>query len=175
MAAVTALPHRDDRPQIAVTPHLGEMAHLCHADKDALACHPAQAATRAAAAWQAVVALKGATTCIATPNARLWRHTGGNVGLATSGSGDVLAGLILGLAARGAPLEQAVAWGVAVHALAGEWLAARVGPLGYLAREIPGEFPALLLHLAGQESDTTGTSLASEFPRARRPAERHPA
>jgi NAD(P)H-hydrate repair Nnr-like enzyme with NAD(P)H-hydrate dehydratase domain len=74
----------------------------------------------------------------------MWQHEGGNVGLASSGSGDVLAGIIAGLAARGATLEQASCWGVALHALAGERLAARIGLLGYLARELPDEIPSLL-------------------------------
>jgi Histidine phosphatase superfamily (branch 1)/Carbohydrate kinase len=63
------------------------------------------------------------------PDGRLWRHDGGNVGLATSGSGDVLSRLIAGFAARGATIEQASSWGVALHARAGNALAARVGML----------------------------------------------
>jgi membrane fusion protein (multidrug efflux system) len=72
----------------------------------------------------------------------------GNVGLAISGSGDTLAGIIAGLAARGASLEQAAAWGIALHASAGEQLSIRYGVLGYLAREISAEIPALLRTLA---------------------------
>jgi NAD(P)H-hydrate repair Nnr-like enzyme with NAD(P)H-hydrate dehydratase domain len=90
------------------------------------------------------VALKGAETWIATPQGRCWRHAGGNVGLATSGSGDVLAGLIAGLLARGAPPEQAAAWGIALHARAGRRLCERLGPLGLLARELAAEVPALM-------------------------------
>ena len=55
-----------------------------------------------------------------------------------------------GLAARGAPLEQAAAWGVALHALAGDQLARRWGLLGYLAREIPAEVPGLMEELQGE-------------------------
>jgi NAD(P)H-hydrate repair Nnr-like enzyme with NAD(P)H-hydrate dehydratase domain len=98
---------------------------------------PAAAALDAAARWNATVALKGAETFVATPEGELWRHDGrGLVGLATSGSGDVLAGVIAGLAARGAPLAQAAAWGVTLHARAGAALARRVGTLGTLAREL---------------------------------------
>ncbi|HEY0709171.1 MAG TPA: NAD(P)H-hydrate dehydratase, partial [Polyangia bacterium] len=71
-----------------------------------------------------------------------------NVGLATSGSGDVLAGIMAGLAARGASPVQAAAFGVHLHARAGEVLARKVGPLGYLAREIMAEIPPLMAHLA---------------------------
>ena len=129
---------------VLLTPHAGEMAHLSATDKDSVLANPADAARQAARRWNAMVALKGATTHIAAPDGRLWRHDGGNVGLAISGSGDALSGIIAGLAARGAPLEQACAWGVALHARAGERLAQRLGPLGYLAREIAHEVPALL-------------------------------
>jgi NAD(P)H-hydrate repair Nnr-like enzyme with NAD(P)H-hydrate dehydratase domain len=61
----------------------------------------------------------------------------------------VLAGIIAGLIARGASLEQAAAWGVRLHALAGESLAERYGPVGYLARELAAEVPALMDRLGG--------------------------
>jgi NAD(P)H-hydrate repair Nnr-like enzyme with NAD(P)H-hydrate dehydratase domain len=125
------------------------MAHLTGRDKAAIESDPREAATEAARRWNAVVALKGATTWIARPDGELWRHDGGNVGLAVSGSGDTLAGIIVGLAARGAPLEQAAAWGVALHARAGERLAQRVGTIGYLARELADEVPALMRALGG--------------------------
>jgi ADP-dependent NAD(P)H-hydrate dehydratase len=124
------------------------MAHLTDADKDTIAAHPQEAALNAARAWNAVVALKGAITHIAAPEGRVWRHEGGNVGLATSGSGDVLSGIIAGLVARGASFEEASMWGVALHARAGAKLAERLGPLGYLAREIPDEVPALMAALS---------------------------
>ncbi|RZT10081.1 yjeF C-terminal region, hydroxyethylthiazole kinase-related [Duganella sp. CF402] len=133
---------------VLLTPHAGELAGLSGADKDDIQAQPEAAARQAAQRWQATVALKGALTVIANVNNQEWRHEGGNSGLAISGSGDVLAGIITGLAARGAPLEQAAAWGVALHALAGEQLALKHGPLGYLAREISKEIPALLRAVA---------------------------
>lgn len=133
---------------VLLTPHAGELAHLSGADKAAILGDPQGAALRGAARWNAVLALKGAQTVIASPDAEVWQHQGGNIGLAISGSGDALAGIIVGLAARGAPLEQAAAWGVALHAAAGEQLTLRFGVLGYLAREIAAEVPALLRTLA---------------------------
>lgn len=133
---------------VLLTPHAGELSHLSGRSKDDICAAPAEAAQAAAQKWNAVVALKGATTVIGAPDGRLWRHQGGNVGLAISGSGDTLAGIIAGLAARGATLEQAAAWGVALHASAGEQLSIRYGVLGYLAREISAEVPALLRTLA---------------------------
>jgi ADP-dependent NAD(P)H-hydrate dehydratase len=135
---------------VLFTPHAGEMAHLLGRSKQEVLADPEQAAISAAQRWNSVVALKGATTLIATPSAGRWRHEEGQPGLATSGSGDVLAGLIAGLLAQGASLEQACAWGVVLHASAGARLAARLGPLGYLARELPAEIPALVKKLQGR-------------------------
>jgi ADP-dependent NAD(P)H-hydrate dehydratase len=138
---------RFEQPVI-LTPHAGEMAHLTGGAKEDLREVPAQAAQRQAQRWNAVVALKGATTCIATPAAGLWAHRSHAPGLGTSGSGDVLAGIIAGLAARGATPEQAAVWGVALHARAGEALARKQGTLGFLARELAAEVPALMEQLA---------------------------
>jgi NAD(P)H-hydrate repair Nnr-like enzyme with NAD(P)H-hydrate dehydratase domain len=93
-----------------------------------------------------VAILKGAETFICAGD-RLSCNRAGNVGLATSGSGDVLAGLIAGLAARGAVPFVAAAWAVHLHGLAGARLKQRHGPLGYLAREIAGEIPSLMARL----------------------------
>jgi hydroxyethylthiazole kinase-like uncharacterized protein yjeF len=160
MDVVTALPQRagESRSSTAgkattsasllLTPHAGELAHLSGRDKAAILDEPQYAVLDAARRWNAVVALKGAVTFIGTADGRLWRHRGGNIGLATSGSGDVLSGLIAGLAARGATLEQASAWGVTLHAHAGNRLAAHLGRLGYLAREIAGEVPPIMEQLS---------------------------
>ena len=137
---------RFDQP-LALTPHAGEMAHLLGVSKEEVLADPLGAARDAARRWNGVVALKGATTLIATPGADCWGHEGGHPGLATSGAGDVLAGLIAGLAARQAPLEQACAWGVVLHARAGAALAQRLGPLGFLARELAAEIPSLVSRL----------------------------
>jgi ADP-dependent NAD(P)H-hydrate dehydratase len=130
--------------KVLVTPHAGEMAHLSGQPRQAIEDDAVQAALEAARRWQALVALKGWRTAIAGPDGRAWRHESPNPGLATAGSGDVLAGLIAGLAARGAALDQAAVWGVALHAEAGRRLARRVGPIGFLASEIAAEIPALL-------------------------------
>ena len=145
---VVADRERFEQP-VLLTPHAGEMAHLTGASKEAVLQDPASAALEAARRWNAVVAVKGPRTVIAAPDGQLWQHEGGNCGLATSGSGDTLAGAIGGLAARGAELTQACAWGVVLHAQAGEQLAARLGPVGYLAREIPAEMLAALRKLQG--------------------------
>lgn len=132
---------------VILTPHAGEMAHLTGGVKEDLQEEPLHAARRHAAHWQVVLALKGATSIVARPDGEAWLHESHTPGLGMSGSGDVLAGIVAGLAARGAAPEQAAVWGVALHARAGDALARRHGTLGYLARELAAEIPALMQSL----------------------------
>lgn len=130
-----------------LTPHAGEMAHMLGLTRDAVLADPRTTAREAAARLQAIVVLKGATTHVATPSGTAWRHDGGVAGLATSGSGDVLSGVIGGLLARGAPPATAALWGVALHAAAGRRLAEAIGPVGFLASDLLAALPKALTEL----------------------------
>lgn len=141
---------------VVMTPHAGEMAHLTGLAKEAIVSDALAMARTAAQRWNACVALKGATTFIAQPDGQAWRFDGGTPGLATSGSGDTLAGLIGGLAARGAAPLQACAWGVLLHSRAGQVLAEAHGPLGYLARELSAQVPALIHAMGRSKSPRSG-------------------
>ena len=98
----------------------------------------ASAARRAAERYDAVALVKGRFSFIAAPDGRAFRFEGGGIGLATSGSGDVLAGIVGGLAARGADPLTATLWGVWLHGEAGRILTRQVGRVGFLARELAG-------------------------------------
>jgi hydroxyethylthiazole kinase-like uncharacterized protein yjeF len=136
-----------------LTPHAGEMAKMVGISKDRITSEPLAMALQTAKELRAVVALKGAETYIAAHgNSKSYCNRVGNVGLATSGSGDVLSGIIAGLVARGAMPLQAAVWGVYLHARAGDVLAKRMGRLGYLARELPAEVPALMFELYKRKS-----------------------
>ncbi|HKT77507.1 MAG TPA: NAD(P)H-hydrate dehydratase [Sphingobium sp.] len=130
--------------RVILTPHHGEMAILSGEKAEAIAADPMAIAQRVARQFRAVVLLKGDRSVLADPDGARLLHEGGCVGLATGGSGDVLAGIIGGLAARGAPPLIAAAWGSWVHGRAGQALAARIGPIGFLAREILPLVPGLL-------------------------------
>jgi ADP-dependent NAD(P)H-hydrate dehydratase len=134
------------RPEgrIVLTPHAGEMAGLMGTERNKVEADPAAIVHQAAHEFDAVVALKGARTFIASPQEQPVVCREGNVGLATSGSGDVLAGTVAGLLARGTPPFAAVCWGVYLHAKAGDHLSRTVGPLGFLAREILPEIPRIM-------------------------------
>jgi len=134
---------RNHPGRVIITPHAGEMANLLNVDKAVVETDPASAALRLTENLGLIVVMKGSQTIITAPGA-IWRYEGGGVGLATSGSGDVLAGIIAGLAARGTKPALAAIWGVFLHGEAGSHLAKKVGPLGFLAREIPDLVPKIM-------------------------------
>jgi hydroxyethylthiazole kinase-like uncharacterized protein yjeF len=143
--ALTVLAGHEDllagREGVVLTPNEGELAALLGGEE-----LPArEAAAAVAARYRAVVATKG---WVVTPDGQAWRDEAGGVGLGTSGSGDVLAGVVGGLLARGAEPAQAAVWGQYAHAAAGDRLAARMGRLGFLARELLDELPAVLRALS---------------------------
>jgi NAD(P)H-hydrate repair Nnr-like enzyme with NAD(P)H-hydrate dehydratase domain len=81
------------------------------------------------------------------PQGGAWSFSQGSVGLATSGSGDTLAGIVAGLLARGASPLQAAIWGVYLHGEAGNRLIRVQGQLGFLARELLAEIPRIMQDL----------------------------
>lgn len=134
--------------RVILTPHAGEMARLLDVSREEVEAAPLPHARQAAAMLHSIVVMKGGETSVVTPQGEAWHFTGGTVGLATSGSGDTLAGVIAGLLARGtAPLWAAV-WGVYLHGTAGATLMQRHGGVGFLARELLAEIPALMAALA---------------------------
>ena len=127
-----------------ITPHRKEMSRILGIDEGDLNADPERIAQDAAGTLNAVIALKGAETFIATPNGDLFCYDKGDVGLATSGSGDTLAGVVTGLVARGTPALNATMWAVFLHGEAGNRLANKIGRVGYLARELLDEIPHVL-------------------------------
>ena len=117
---------------------------LLDCDPGEVEADPLGAGRRCAARYRALVLVKGPRSHVVAPDGRCWRYEGGGPGLGVSGSGDVLAGVVGGLLARGAEPLSALLWGVWLHGEAGRALSEKVAPLGFLAREIPGEIPALL-------------------------------
>ena len=118
-----------------LTPNLTEAGYLLGRDPgDDLIADAAELAQR----YQAVVTLYGH---IAAPDGRTWREESGDAGLGTSGSGDVRAGIVAGLLARGGDPAQAACWGAYAHAMSGQRLVPRYGRIGYLARELLDEVP----------------------------------
>src|SRR3954449_7676929 len=149
LACVTAndasVQHLDGR--VVFTPNPTELAIALHADEEEIEDDPDGSALRLAERAQAVVGLGGAVSWIAAPDGSLWRDDSGEAGLGVSGSGDVRAGITGGLLARGAEPAQAAVWAAFLHGRTGERLSSSVGPLGFLARELPAEIPRALAEI----------------------------
>lgn len=139
-------PASDLKCSLILTPHHSEAATLCDVSAEKIDRAPLRYAREIAGRFRATVVLKGAETIICAADEAVPAHLNkrGNIGLATAGSGDVLAGIIAGLAARGADPLQAAVWSVALHARVGESLAKQTGHLGYLAHELARELPRVL-------------------------------
>ena len=132
----TAIEHLAGR--LVLTPNKVEAAVLLERELADLESDVVELARR----YRAVVSRYG---IVADQDGTVWSVGAGSGGLATSGSGDVLAGAVTGLCARGAGPAQAAVWASYLHAAAGDRLATQVGPLGYLASELLGELPRVLV------------------------------
>jgi ADP-dependent NAD(P)H-hydrate dehydratase len=130
--------------RVVLTPHAGEMAQLARVEKSIVDADPIRIARAAAARLSSILVLKGASTLVVTPSGLAYSHSDGVVGLATAGSGEVLAGIMTGLASRGAAPTAAAIWAVFLHGRAGKKLTQSVGRLGFIARDLIGQLPELL-------------------------------
>jgi ADP-dependent NAD(P)H-hydrate dehydratase len=138
------MPQQARSPTPLLLPHSGEMAALLDCDEDEVERDPVGCGVRAAERYRAHVLVKGIVSHVVTSDGESWAYDGGAPGLGVSGSGDVLAGIVGGLLSRGAEPLNALLWSVWLHGEAGAKLAKRIGPIGFLAREIADEVPALL-------------------------------
>jgi len=127
-----------------LTPNLEELAISLGVETKDVESDVVAATCELARRTNAVVHGGGELSVTAAPDGRCWLDDHGAAGLGVSGSGDVLAGVTAGLLARGADPAQAAVWAAHLHAEAGNRLVARVGTVGFLAREIAAEIaPAL--------------------------------
>jgi NAD(P)H-hydrate epimerase len=130
-----------------VTPHPGEMARLLGGDGASVQGDRVAAARGFARTHGVIVVLKGARTVVAAPDGRAAICPTGNPGMATGGTGDVLAGLTGGLLAQGLAPFAAACLAVYAHGAAGDAVAARRGETGLVAGDLLAEFPPTLARL----------------------------
>ena len=105
---------------LVLTPHSGEMARMLGKDASYIEADRMGVARAFATEYGVWLCLKGANTLVAAPDGRLFVNISGNPGMATAGSGDVLAGLIAGFAAFMSSIEEAVLAAVYLHSKAGD-------------------------------------------------------
>lgn len=137
-----------------LTPHPGEMSRLLGTGKESIVDDPVACVKEGVERTGAIIVLKGATTLIHSTEGHTWFNHYPNDGMATAGSGDVLAGMIGGLLGqRMSPLE-ATRLGVYAHSLAGKFAAEHLGHRAMTALDIIGNIHLAFRDLRQHESGT---------------------
>jgi NAD(P)H-hydrate epimerase len=121
-----------------ITPHPGEFARLFGKSNRYISISSVRALARDCGI---TIVLKGAYTAIIAPDGNLYFNSTGNPGMATAGSGDVLAGILLSFLAQGYTAVNAARAGVYVHGLAGDYAAGTKGTISLVASDIVDNIP----------------------------------
>ena len=141
VASTELIATRSVAERLLLTPNRDELAELARLLRVDANIDPSMPVARE---------LAGVVTCFGDVTAydgRRWRAVAATPGLGTSGSGDVLAGLAAGAAARCGDPAQAACWATYVHAAAGNRLSDRFGTTSFIARELLAEVPYVLANL----------------------------
>jgi NAD(P)H-hydrate epimerase len=121
---------------VVITPHFGEFSRLIDVPREEILKDPIGYGQQFAMEYQVVVVLKGYRTMIFGTNGEIWFNSTGNPGMATGGSGDVLAGMIAGIAGQNVDLFDAARAGVFYHGRAGDYYAEHFGQSTLTAHSI---------------------------------------
>jgi NAD(P)H-hydrate epimerase len=132
-----------------LTPHPGELSSLLGRKVDELQSHREKVAVSFARDYGVTLVFKGRETLVSAPDGTLLKNEAGTRGMGTAGSGDVLAGAIGGLLTQGMQAPHAAAWGVHLHALAGEAAQRELGDDGMMARDFLEMLPRVLRYMRG--------------------------
>ena len=137
-------------PGSILTPHPGEMARLLGCSVGDIESNRISTAQQAARDWGHIVVLKGAYTVLAAPDGGVAVSPFANPALATAGSGDVLAGCIVGFMAQGLSSWDAAVAGVYIHGLSGELVHSMIGVAGSIAGDVIDYLPEAMRLLRGE-------------------------
>jgi NAD(P)H-hydrate epimerase len=132
-----------------LTPHPGEMSRLCSLSIEEIQSDRLSIAKQMAGRWGKIVVLKGAYTVVASPRDLVRVSSVANPGLASAGTGDVLAGVIAGLLAQGLEAFEAACCGVYLHGAAGEMVAGELGNAGMVASDLLRALPRVIKKTKG--------------------------
>jgi NAD(P)H-hydrate epimerase len=149
LAKIDKWPEKLKTPAV-LTPHPGELSRLSGLPTADIQADRLSVARRYAAEWGVTLALKGANTIVAAADGRARISPFANPGLASGGTGDVLAGVITGLLAQGLRPFEAASLGVYLHGLAAEDVRRELGSAGMLAGDLLPALPRAMKELRGE-------------------------
>ena len=127
---------KESTTPVVITPHFGEFSRLIDVPREEILEDPIGYGQKFAMEYQVVVVLKGFRTIVFGTNGEIWFNSTGNPGMATGGSGDVLAGMIAGIAGQNVDLFEAAKAGVFYHGKSGDFYASRFGESTLTAHNI---------------------------------------
>lgn len=137
----------EQRKHWVLTPHPGEMARLCGASILEIQENRLEYAAQSSREWGVVVVLKGNKTVVTGPESPIFINPTGNPGLASGGTGDVLAGLVASFLAQGLTSDNAAFCGAFIHGLAADQIADNKGAMGMIAGDLLEEIPVVINNL----------------------------
>ncbi|NOZ03948.1 MAG: NAD(P)H-hydrate dehydratase [FCB group bacterium] len=126
-----------------ITPHYGELGAIIKADHSAIKAEFPEIIERFMAGYPGVLVAKNAPTCVAYQD-KVVVNTSGNQGLATAGTGDVLAGIMAGFVAQGIAVFEAAQLAVFIHGKAGDLVVKKKGFRGLLASDVLRAIPKVI-------------------------------
>ncbi|MFI3207145.1 MAG: NAD(P)H-hydrate dehydratase, partial [Clostridia bacterium] len=132
---------KERNAEIVITPHHGEMAKLCKKTTEQIYVDRLLIAKQFSQEHKILTILKGAGTVIASDDGEIKVNTTGNAGMATGGSGDVLAGMIGSLLAQGLSLKDSAVAGVYIHGKAGDICAEKLSQISMLPTDLIEALP----------------------------------
>ena len=155
---------KNRQAETIITPHPGEAARLLNCSVDAIQSKRIESALKLAKSLNATCVLKGAGSICARFDGTWYINTTGNAGLASGGTGDVLAGIIGSLIAQGLNGLDAAKLGVYVHGAAADSLVNQnIGPVGLTASEIAQEVRNLLNKLNNTNQESLNVTIDKEY------------
>ena len=156
--ALAAVPlwHQHLRALAVMTPHPGEMSNLTKLGTSQIQAQRLRWAETSAHDWKQIVVLKGAYTVIASPEGEIRVSPFATPGLASAGTGDVLAGIIGGLVAQGVDPFDAATCGVYLHGAAAQSLSQTIGDAGLMAGDLLSQIPKQIKQLKDSSGNRIG-------------------
>ncbi len=135
---------KETKAPLILTPHIGEMSRLTGLSIEAIEKNRVKVAKEFASEYNCILVLKGANTVVAAPKGTVYINNTGNAGMATGGSGDVLAGIIASFVCQSMGLHSATIAGVYIHGLCGDVVREKYSMLGVTPTKMIDELAEVL-------------------------------